>query len=58
MCFFNIFDVLISGTEKISWWPPVFEPDFYIFSHNDQLRKFKEISSTMKFKEIYCIISP
>ena len=37
--FCNIFDLLISRTEKIAWWPPVFKLDFYIFSYNEQLRK-------------------
>ena len=37
--FCNIFDLLTSGTEKITWWPPVFKLDFYIISHNEQLRK-------------------
>ena len=37
--FCNIFDLLISRTEKIAWWPPVFKSDFYIFSYNEQLRK-------------------
>ena len=30
--FCNIFNLLTSRTQKISWWPPVFKPDFYIFS--------------------------
>ena len=33
--FCNIFDLLTSRTQK----PPVFKPDFYIFSFNEQLRK-------------------
>ena len=37
--FCNIFDLLTSRTQKIAWWPPVFKPDFYIFSFNEQLRK-------------------
>ena len=37
--FCNIFDLLISRTEEIVWWPPVFKPDSYIFSYNEQLRK-------------------
>ena len=37
--FCNIFDLLISRTAKIAWWPPVFKSDFYIFSYNEQLRK-------------------
>ena len=37
--FCNIFDLLTSRTQKIAWWPPVFKPDFYIFSYNEQLRK-------------------
>ena len=36
--FCNIFDVLTSRTEKIAWRAPVFKPDFYIFSYNEQLR--------------------
>ena len=23
------------------WWSPVFKPDFYIFSYNEQLRKIE-----------------
>ena len=37
--FRNIFDLLTFRTQKIAWWPPVFKPDFYIFSFNEQLRK-------------------
>ena len=37
--FWNIFDLLTSRTQKIAWWPPVFKPDFYIFSYNEKLRK-------------------
>ena len=29
--FCNIFDLLISRTQKIAWWPPVFKPDFHNF---------------------------
>ena len=36
---FSIFDILNSRTEEIAWWPPVFKPDFYIFS-NQQLRAY------------------
>ena len=32
--FCNVFHLLISGTQKIDWKPPVFKPDFYIFSYN------------------------
>ena len=35
----NIFDILNSRTQKISWEPPVFKHDFYIFSYNEQLEK-------------------
>ena len=35
----NVFDLLTSRTPKIAWWLPVFKPDFYIFSFNEQLRK-------------------
>ena len=44
--FCNIFDILTSRTEKIAWQPLVFKPDFYMFSYNEQLGKFKEVSST------------
>ena len=37
--FRNIFDLLISRTDKIEWWPPVFKSDFYTFSYNEQLWK-------------------
>ena len=37
--FCNIFDLLISRTAKITWWSPIFKPNFYIFSYNGQLRK-------------------
>ena len=37
--FRDIFDLLTYRTQKIAWWPPVFKPDFYIFSYNEQLRK-------------------
>ena len=37
--FRNIFDLLISRTKKIVWWPPVFKPGFYVFSCNEQLRE-------------------
>ena len=37
--FRNMFDLLISRTQKIAWWIPVLKPDFYIFSSNEQLRK-------------------
>ena len=37
--FCDIFDLLTYRTQKIVSWPPVFKPDFYIFSYNDQLRK-------------------
>ena len=37
--FCNIIDLLISRTEKITWWLPVFKPDFFIFSYNEQLRQ-------------------
>ena len=37
--FCNMFDLLTSTTQKIGWWPPVFKPDFYVFSFNKQLRK-------------------
>ena len=37
--FCNIFDLLTSRTEKIARWTPVFKPDFYIFSYNEQLRE-------------------
>ena len=37
--FCNIFDLLTSRTEKIAWLAPVFEPDFCMSSHNEQLRK-------------------
>ena len=33
--FCNIFGLLTSRTQKIAWWPPVFKPDFYIFSYNE-----------------------
>ena len=39
--FCNIFGLLTSRTENIAWWPPVFNPDFYIFSYNGQLRKIQ-----------------
>ena len=35
----NIFDLLISRAKKLVWWPPVFKPNFYIFSYTKQLRK-------------------
>ena len=37
--FCNIFDLLTSRTEKLASWLLVSEPDFYIFSYNEQLRK-------------------
>ena len=37
--FCNIFDLLTSRTQKIARWTPVFKPDFYVFSFNEQLRK-------------------
>ena len=37
--FLNIFDLLISRAKKLVWWPPVFKPNFYIFSYTKQLRK-------------------
>ena len=37
--FCNIFDLFTSRTQKIAQWTPVFEPDFYIFSFNEQRRK-------------------
>ena len=44
--FCNIFDFLTSRTQKIAWWSPGFESDFYIFFYNQQLKKIKDISST------------
>ena len=41
--FCNIFDLLTSRTQKIAWWPPVFKPDFYIFSYNEQLRENRQV---------------
>ena len=49
--FCNIFDLLTSRTEKLAWWPLVFEPDFTIMSNSG---KFKEIS----LKSFYSIIPP
>ena len=37
--FCNIFYILTSKTQKIARWPPVFKPEIYIFSFNEQLRK-------------------
>ena len=37
--FFNVFDLLISRTQKIEWWLPVSKPDFYIYPYNEQLKK-------------------
>ena len=48
----GIFDLLTSRTVKTAWWPPVFKPDFYIFSYNEHLGKFKEISSTSFYHAI------
>ena len=42
--FCNIFDLLISRIEKIAWWVPVFKPDFYVFSYNEQFRKIQRNS--------------
>ena len=39
--FCNIFDLMISRTEKMAWRPPVFKPYFYIFFYNDKLRKIE-----------------
>ena len=62
--FCNIFDLLTSRTQKIAWWCPVFRPDFYIFSYNQQLRKmlrnfidkflFYHTSLRNSFKNIMC----
>ena len=38
--FCNIFDLLTSRTQKIAWWPLVLKPDFYIFSTQENLKKF------------------
>ena len=37
--FCNFYDLLTSTTQKIVCWSPVFKPDFYIFSYNEQLGK-------------------
>ena len=37
--FCDIFDLLTSRTQKTAWWPPVFRPDFYICSFNEQTSK-------------------
>ena len=37
--FCKFFDLLISTTQKIALWPPVFKPDFHIFPYNEQLKK-------------------
>ena len=37
--FCNFYDLLTSRTQKIVCWSPVFKPDFYIFSYNEQLGK-------------------
>ena len=35
--FCDIFDRLVSRTEKIAWWPPVFKSDFYHGDNNTKV---------------------
>ena len=42
----NIFDLLISRTEKIAWWLPAFKSHFTYFPIMNNSVKFKEISWT------------
>ena len=51
---FYIFDLLTSRTQKITWWPPVFQPDYTYFSVMNNSGKFEKTSST----SFYCIIPP
>ena len=37
--FCNIFDLLISRTQKIAWQFAVFKSDFHVFPYNEQLKK-------------------
>ena len=53
--FCNIFDLLISRTGKIAWWPPVFKYDFYIFSYNEQLNEIKKKNYGQVFIVSYLI---